>query len=70
MAKLNLGVMYVTGQGAARNYTEAVKWYRLAAEQGDAMAQCNLWFMYEKVRLAAEQGDADAKKALEGLPHN
>ena len=32
---------------AAGEYAEAVKWYRLAAEQGDADAQTNLGVMYE-----------------------
>jgi uncharacterized protein len=29
-----------------QDYSEAVKWYRLAADQGDAQAQCNLGLMY------------------------
>jgi len=29
-----------------QDYGEAAKWYRLAAEQGDAIAQGNLGFMY------------------------
>ena len=29
-----------------QDYKEAVKWYRLAAEQGHASAQSNLGFMY------------------------
>ena len=28
------------------SYTEAVKWYRLAAAQGNAYAQSNLGFMF------------------------
>jgi TPR repeat protein len=28
--------MYTNGNGVWRDYAEAVKWYRLAAEQGDA----------------------------------
>ncbi|MGR5554634.1 tetratricopeptide repeat protein, partial [Vibrio alfacsensis] len=57
------------------NDKEAVKWYRKAAEQGHASAQCNLGVMYAKgdgvlendkeavkwYRKAAEQGDADAQ---------
>ena len=35
----NLGVMYDNGQGVPQNYAEALKWYRLAADQGDANAQ-------------------------------
>ena len=35
------------GDGAPQDYKEAVKWYRLAAEQGDANAQYNLGVMYD-----------------------
>ena len=56
-------------------YEEAVKWYRKAAEQGDANAQCNLGNCYfngtgvpqsysdavKWYRKAAEQGDTDAQ---------
>ncbi len=38
--------MYDTGLGVAQDYKEAVKWYRLSAEQGDAKAQLNLGLMY------------------------
>jgi hypothetical protein len=34
--------MYEKGQGVPQDYKEAVKWYRLAAEQGYADAQTNL----------------------------
>ena len=57
--------------GVPKNDREAVKWYRLAAEQGVAAAQYNLGLMYDNgdgvpendreavkwYRLAAEQGD-------------
>ena len=60
------------------DYAEAVKWYRMAAEQGHAVAQHNLGFMYAEgqgvpqdyaeafrwYRMAAEQGDADAQFQL------
>ena len=39
-AQFNLGVMYDKGQGVPEDDKAAVKWYRLAAEQGDANAQC------------------------------
>lgn len=61
-----------------QNYTEAVKWYRKAAEQGNADAQNNLGFCYSKgygitqsraeaikwYRKAAEQGNAAAQNNL------
>jgi len=34
--------MYADGEGVPENDAEAVKGYRLAAEQGDASAQSNL----------------------------
>jgi TPR repeat protein len=34
------------GLGVPQDYTEATKWYRKAAEQGDAKAQYNLGYMY------------------------
>ncbi len=61
-----------------QDYTEAVKWYKLAAEQGDKFAQENLGWFYEYgrgveqdkseavkwYRLAAEQGYADAVNSV------
>ncbi len=41
-----LGLMYYNGQGVTQDYTAAVKWWRLAAEQGDVSAQTNLGGMY------------------------
>jgi uncharacterized protein len=62
--------MYMHGLGVPQNYTEAAKWYRLAAEQGLADAQFIFANMYHEgrgvpqsytesarwYRLAAEQG--------------
>ncbi len=36
---VNLGVMYASGKGVPKDDAEAVRWYRLAAEQGNALAQ-------------------------------
>ena len=38
--------MYVEGLGVLQDFKQAVKWYTLAAEQGDASAQVNLGNMY------------------------
>ena len=40
--------MYNEGKGVPQDYKSAVKWFSLAAEQGDADAQCNLGVMYEE----------------------
>jgi TPR repeat protein len=69
--------MYDEGQGVAQDYKEAVRWYKLAAAQGNAKAQFNLGISYAKgegvaqdylrahmwLNLAAIGGDADAVKS-------
>ena len=59
----------------------AVRWYRLAAEQGDALAQYFLGLKYANgegvpqddvsahiwLNVAAATGDKDARKALENV---
>lgn len=65
----------------ALDYAEAVKWYRLAADQGYAVAQFHLGRMYDEgkgveqdraqaalwFRKAADQGYAEAKQRLKLL---
>ena len=74
--QFNLGVMYRKGEGVPEDGAEAVKWYRLAAAQGNAVAQNNLGLMYAKgegvpedyvrafawFNLAAAQGHKDAEE--------
>jgi TPR repeat protein len=71
-------VSYDIGEGVSQDKIEAVKWYRLAAEQGNAEAQYYLGVSYDigegvsqdKIeavkwyRLAAEQGHAEAQDML------
>ena len=40
------GCKYDNGEGVPEDDTEAVRWYRLAAEQGYALAQFSLGLMY------------------------
>ena len=40
--------MYHEGHGVAQNFQTAMKWYTLAAEQGNADAQYSLGTMYQK----------------------
>ena len=78
VAQFNLGYMYDNGEGVTKNHTEAGKWFRLAADQGDAQAQFNLGYMYRTgkgvaynhveaehwFKLAADQGGAPAQYNL------
>lgn len=68
--------MYDFGQGVPRDYKEAMKWYRKAADQNLAIAQYNLGALYVNgqgvtqddiqaymwINLAAEQGLETARK--------
>ena len=40
--------MYQNGVGVEQSYSDALKWYRKAAEQGDALACHNLGSLYAK----------------------
>ena len=80
-AQTNLGWMYENGRSVPQDDAEAVRWYRLAAEQGHADAQFNLGVMYDTgrgvsqdyaeavrwYRLAAEQGHAIAQRRLDEM---
>ena len=73
--------MYIRGDGVPKDYSEALKWFRLAAEQGEPNAQYSLGKMYddgvgvpkndtEGVKwylLAAEQGLMPAMRNLAGM---
>ena len=77
-AQFELGFRYANGKGVLKDDAEAVRWLRLAADQGDATAQLVLGLMYADgngvleddaeaarwFRLAADQGDARAQFGL------
>ena len=46
VAQNSLGAMYAVGTGVTQDHAEAVRWYRLAADQGHANGQYNLGVMY------------------------
>ena len=77
-AQQKLGEMYYEGRGVARDYSQALAWFRTAADQGDANAPFYLGVMYHDglgvakdnvaaagwYRKAAEQGTAAAQLNL------
>jgi len=80
-AQSDLGSLYEDGLVLPRDYSEAVYWYRSAAEKGYPGAQTNLGIMYalgrgvtssrrtaiEWFQRAAKQGDIVAKRNLESM---
>lgn len=77
-AMINIGLIYEHGNGVPLDYTEAMSWYRKAAQLGDAQAQFNIALLYQEgegvkqdyseaiawYRKAAEQGHAAAQNNL------
>jgi GAF domain-containing protein/Sel1 repeat-containing protein/PilZ domain-containing protein len=80
-AQWQLGIRYHNGNGIARDDAQAVKWFELAAEQGNVAAQGALGAYYWSGRgvpedltkayfwsaIAMAQGDAMSKARIEGL---
>ncbi len=66
------GLMYNEGKGVSQNYKTAVKWFRLAAEQGNADAQNNLGLMYNsgKRQFLKSDGGKSNQTQDEGIPQN
>jgi TPR repeat protein len=67
---------YENGQGVPQDYAEAARWYRKAAEQGNAIAENSLGLMYYQgqgvpqdyvqahlwLNLAASRANSDRQK--------
>ena len=78
IAQRVLGQRYANGEGVDKDEGEAVRWFRVAAEQGDVEAQRYLAFALlhgrgvkedvaegiRRLRLAAEAGDAPAQREM------
>jgi TPR repeat protein len=76
--EFDLARMYFDGKGVAKNYAEALRWYRKAAEQGHVKAEFYLGEMYLRgqgtsedyaealqwIQKAAKQNDPKAEAAL------
>ncbi|HPY32028.1 MAG TPA: tetratricopeptide repeat protein, partial [Verrucomicrobiota bacterium] len=76
--QVGLGVCYRDGAGVACDLAEAVKWFRKAADQGDALGQFELGLCYRDgegvardraeavkwFRKAADQGHKQAQELL------
>jgi len=77
----SLGVLYQKGQGIEVDNGEAVRWFRAAADAGNAAAMYNLGLAYENgtgvflnreeaiawYRRAATAGNAEARASLQRL---
>ena len=70
--------MYASGEGVPQDYSEAIKWFREAADQGEPHAEMKLGAAYENgfgvpqdsataaswLRKAADQGNAESQRIL------
>ena len=57
-AQYNLGFMYAEGRGVSKDEAEAVRWYRLGADQGFTVAQLELGLM---LMLMSDAGEGVSK---------
>lgn len=57
VAQNSLGLKFAFGDGPLRNLEEARKWFRRAADQGDAAAQFNLGNLCHPANLGYQTGD-------------
>ena len=64
-----LGLMYDLGLGVATNFEEAVKWYQLSANKGNADALNNLATMYAEGE-GVERNASKAAKLYESAAQN
>ena len=46
-AEQKFGAMYYYGQGVPQDYSQALQWYRKAADQGNTQAQYGIGYMYD-----------------------
>lgn len=80
-AEAKLGGMYYYGYGVAQDYSQAVEWYRKAADQGNPKGEYGIGYMYDQgkgvqqdfaaaFRLfgqAADKGDRNAQCGLAAM---
>jgi TPR repeat protein len=76
--------MYANGYGVAKDAIEAVRWYRMSAEHGEAFAEYALGEAHERgegaprdlraarrwYQAAADHGNTNAQAALQRLTAN
>jgi hypothetical protein len=58
-AQFKIAAMYYLGSGMPRDYAQAARWYRMAAEQGSPVAQLSLGALYGQ-GLGVPQDDLEA----------
>ena len=84
-AQIAMGVRYLQGQGVTKDFKEAVKWFRLAADKGNTEAMGFLGAIFvdggngvaqdyreaaKWYKLASQKGDVDAQAALGHIFYN
>ena len=67
-AQYNLGLMYLKGEGVPQDFKEGLKWFRLAAEQGDINAKKKLKELESQTKLAeGNEVSEGVSKAIEKM---
>jgi TPR repeat protein len=58
---LNLGKLYYEGKGVTRDYVEALRLFRQAADLGDPQAMINIGVMYQHGQAVRKDGAEAAR---------
>jgi hypothetical protein len=61
--------MYDNGQGVPQDYVEAVRWYRIPAENGMADAEYNLGLMFANAKGVAQDYKEAARRFRRAAEH-
>jgi TPR repeat protein len=83
-AQQKVGLMYYLGYGVKKDYTEALKWFELGAENNNSESQYSLGAMYYQgygvqpnkdegvkwFRRSASNGNVDARNTLQQLGYH
>ena len=67
-AQATLGMMYNQGAGVVQDFQQAMKWWKLAAAQGNALAQINLGLRYSVTQDFVRAGMWLNVAAAQGYP--
>lgn len=67
-AQLSVGTMYDRGQGVEKDPQEALKWYKIAADQGDNIAKSLLKTMFNSTEGTTEYQDDQKAHGTDNTP--
>jgi Tfp pilus assembly protein PilF len=65
-AATGIGFLYENGEGVARDYAQAMHWFRIAADKGDAIAMSEIGMLYAEAKDCDSARQWTEKAAIAG----